>query len=182
MDFLRKLFGAKQPTASPSRNETPKSFTELLNTHIERLRDAFPQFKSFLDTHFIPDRVAFLAKTGQEQMLLTLSDGQVHTDTFSHPPTAYIVTAIPVDLEHISIWFVENFGGYTQFLERVRNAPMLFINCSVLCHVIYGQTKSGAWVHMSIVPMAKSATTDFTIVPIVPVEFLTESEKHQLFG
>lgn len=178
LDWLRGKKSSKvNQRLSPTERGTEgmRQFIGNLNHHLQRVRRDMPTLISFLDQYFGPDQIAMLAPIAVEKMNLTLSDGQEHSFAIFHAPVCYQICTLPLAMNEARDWFVRRYGGYTKLLERSWNVPHFQgSGCTVLCHIVYGWTRKGTWVHMAICPVDKSAPINTMIVPI---EFLTPEER-----
>ena len=153
-------------------------FVGTLDDHLQRMKAAAPQLAPFLDQYFSDTIVAAIAPTAVEKMRLTQSDGKQHSSILAREAVVYHISTLPVDMDKAKDWFLSSSGSYTKLLERAQNSMMSQgTDCSVWCHIIYGWSKKGSWVHMAIIPVKQSAPIN---VRIWPIEFLTSDERQTL--
>ncbi|MDK1118797.1 MAG: hypothetical protein QGM50_08410 [Anaerolineae bacterium] len=156
------------------------NFIRLFKNHIQHVRTTSPELTLFLDEFFGTDEIAMLSQLVVEKMRLTKSDGKQHGHVLSQRrPVIYHISTLPVEMGQTKDWFVHKFGGYTKMLSKLWNSTEVkAADCAVWCNIVYGWTKKGAWVQLSILPMKKPAPIDTSLVPL---EFLTPEER-QLLG
>lgn len=153
-------------------------FIQTFNNHLQRLRTASPQLRAFLDQYFGEAGITEIASAAADKMRLTNADGKQHSTVLSRGIAVYHITTLPVDMSQAKDWFIRASGGYTKLLENAWNSLLPQVtDCSVWCHIIYGSSKRGTWVHMAICPVRQPAPINATIMPI---EFLTSEERQRL--
>ena len=152
-------------------------FMRVFSNHLQRIRTASPQFKTFLDQYFGDVIITEIASAATDKMRLTLSDGKQHSTVLTRGEVSYHITTLPVDMGQAKDWFGRTSGGYTKLLENVWNSLLPKVTSSVWCHVIYGSSAKGTWVHMAICPVRQPAPISATMMPI---EFLTSEERRPL--
>jgi len=156
-------------------SENIEHFVSLLDNHLQRLMIDFPQISSFLDEYFGSEQIAELAPLAAEKMQLTQSDGEQHSFAIKRRPVCYFISTLPLHVDELADWFAQRYGGYFRFLERIWNTPFFRAeDCPVFCHIIYGWTRSGTWVHMALCPVKVPAPME---TMVLPVEFLTPEER-----
>ncbi|MGH9838840.1 MAG: hypothetical protein ACREEM_08660 [Blastocatellia bacterium] len=169
---------AVRPGQAQTASGEETYFTGLIQGHLLRLKTAAPELALFVDEYFGNEQLQGIAQVAVEKMKLTLADGKQHSNVFWQKAVIYHVSTLPVEMGQAQGWFVRQFGGYTKLLEQGwQSAPAQTPDCSVWCHIIYGRTGKGAWVHMAICSIKESAPISATIMPI---EFLTPEERRLL--
>jgi hypothetical protein len=151
-------------------------FVSRLEGHLRRVEAVGDSYRLFVRRYLSGDVISTLSAFAANKMALTRSDRKEHSVCFTESPISYWVCTVPYSIPDAKKWFGRAYGGYSKLLEQAWNSDQFrSLQCEVLVHVVYGWTEKDAWVNMTIFPIGSDG---FGISPILPVDLLTEAEKH----
>ena len=164
-----------QTTTNPNYGEL---FNKLLQNHLKRIEAGNEQHRRFIRDYLTDKVVRELTIYAHNKMVLTQADQEEHSFAMSQTPVSYWICTVALTMDDAKSWFERRYGGYIRLLNEAMDSVLFrSSHCEVLVHIVFGRSKQGGWVNMSISPLSSSR---FGFIPIFPVELLTEGEKRIL--
>jgi len=184
MDFLRNLFGKKQPSDTASelgnKNQSMEQKVQvLLSAHLKRLDSAYrgrphaeglQQLCKQLSTG---EQWLFAVSTIEQQSPHVLSEKEISNATKLTASWFIAVTICP--------WLTANEvrtqlpGGYLTFLNNLVSPAFIHPEGRHIAHWIWCSDGKESGVHLTLIPNAKVIRT----VAVMAEELLTPSERRQ---
>jgi hypothetical protein len=161
---------AAEPLSADAR-----MWARLLAEQVESVRERAAPLAGFLEGHFTPALIDYVARGVEKQMADTRSSGSANSLSFRQIEAWHVVLTTPVRKDAAREWFARTYDGYLAFLEpywsyypgRWWGGPVL--NWAVICQTTFG---APGWCEVAIVP----AKWCQELPAAWPEEFLTEDE------
>ena len=193
MSWLSQLFRRQVPQVSGVSVEGPLDdpvALKLMGLVEETFRSLKSRHSSVND--FLVERFEsrdsllskqMLTKLATDLMMLTLQDGKGHSHmSLDRGACCMLIHTIPVERERAQSWYLQEWGGYYNFLTRAMNNPVTKTQ-KVLFDFIFGadikDLSVSFWLSTCLFPL-RPEHAGFLDRWLLPMHILTDSEKKQL--
>ena len=160
----------------PNPLEAEKKLQHCLERHLEQIRALGPKYADFTQAYFSEEMCTAIAVQARENMDRTGEDRNQHCSPLIKGSAFYVVCSLPVRSAEAVEWFVDQHGGFTQFIFKwIKSDGYDVTACDQFCVITFGMEKQ-PWVSMTVVP----THDDPDPVEIMSVSFLSDAEKAEL--
>ncbi len=171
MNLLKRLFSTKRK----SPDNLKEAFKRIFIRHLERIKNTH---QSTVNQYFTDEILAELSSLAEAKMELSLTDGEEHSAMISYNGAAYYINTLPIALSDGSTYYTQQYGGYSQMLDRILRSDQYMIpGNEILFHIAYFVANEMNWVTLSILP----SNSNHDIQPILATDLLNISERRK-FG